>query len=107
MTSIEDGSFEGCSSLASVTISTSTTTISEHAFAGCGALAAVIIRSSTADNNASGVDAEGASWGATMIPYDPLHPTSIARAWAPDQIIKQLAGPFAAYVFAVIAVIVP
>ena len=74
--SIEQYDFYGCSSLtnvdisasvarslASVTISTSTTTISAHAFARCGALAAVIIKPA-ADNNTSDADAEAApSWG--------------------------------------------
>ena len=109
VTSIEDGTFEKCSSLASVTISTSTTTIRPHAFARCGALAAVIIKPA-ADNTASDVDAaEGASsWGElaeNVIADDPgehyddddAPPTTIARVWAPDCIIKQLTGPFAAY----------
>ena len=107
VTSIQQYAFQQCSSLACVTISTSTTTISAHAFARCGAVAAVVIKPA-ADNNASDVAAEGGSWGelaGNVIADDPNEeydddappPTTIARLWAPDCIIKQLAGPFAAY----------
>ena len=111
VTIIEEFAFEICGSLACVTISTSTTTIDAHAFAKCGALAAVMIKPA-ADNNAGDVDVvEAASWGELagnviaddldgglyVEDYDALPPTTIARVWAPDCIIKQLTGPFAAY----------
>ena len=73
-------------------------------------MAAVIIKPA-ADNNAGDVDAAEAasSWGelaGNVIADDPNEdytgddappPTTIARVWAPDCIIKQLTGPFAAY----------
>ena len=70
-------------------------------------MAAFIIKPA-GDNTASDVETEAASWGelaGNVIADDPDEdytenappPTTIARVWAPDHIIKQLAGPFAAF----------
>lgn len=89
-------------------LSTSVTTIRAHAFARCGALAAVIIKPAAADDGSDGDAEDATSWGELAgnviadgpdedYDDDATSSTTIARVWAPDGIIKQLTGPFAAY----------
>ena len=86
-------------------MTTAVTTIERHAFAQCGAVAALIIKpvgdvAVVAEED----DANGGPWSVlagNAIEDDDLAPdsppTTIARLWAPDYIIKQLTGPFADY----------
>ena len=110
VTSIGPWDFYGCSSFKSVDIPTSVTSIDEGAFVECSGIdhqAAVepvgdVAVDAKEDNANSGLwselagnvieDDDSAEEDAPDSP-----PTTIARVWAPDCIIKQLTGPFAAY----------
>ena len=90
-------------------MTTSVTSISKYAFTRCGAVASLIIKpAGVAGNDTEGDNANSGPWGVlagNVIEDDDMAevdapdspPTTIARLWAPDNIIKQLTGPFAAY----------
>ena len=87
-------------------MTTAVITVEECAFARCGAVAASIDLKPVC-GVAADADEDGANSGPWSVlagnddyaearaPGSP--PTTIARVWAPDCIIKQLTGPFAAY----------
>ena len=100
--------FFGCHSLNCVEMTTAITTIDECAFTRCGAVALLIKPAGDVTADAEEDDASSGPWSvlAGNVIEDDAHaeaeapespPTTIARVWAPDAIIKQLTGPFAAY----------